>query len=1100
MAYPLNHAAMFVPTIRGNCARLGDAAAFHFLPQGEVDGSVETLGFGALDARARALAARLVEDGARGQRALLLFAPGLDFIAAFLGCLYAGVVAVPAYPPDPQQYERTLPRVRAIARGSGASIVLTTSDIAGFAEAMADVAPELTTARWISVDALSPELAERFAPLAHADGDVAFLQYTSGSTATPRGVKVTHGNLLHNSQSIRRVGAVSERSVAVNWLPSYHDMGLIGAILQPLFSGFSAVLLPPYAFLRRPARWLEAITRYRGTASAFPNFALDLCVRKVTDEELARLDLSTWSAAWNGAEPVRAASLDRFAERFARCGFRREAFVPVYGLAESTLIVSGARREGEIVTRAVSKRGLTQHAVRAVSPDDDDVATLVGCGRPVDGTEVIAVEPAGCRRAAPGEVGELWVRGPSVAAGYWEDDARSRATFEARLADTGEGPFLRTGDLGFVDDGQVFVTGRSKDLIVVRGANYYPQDLELAVERAHPAVRPGSVAALSLEGPRGEGLAVVVEVREGGAEDLDALVLRVREAVFHAASLAVDAVALVPPGSIPKTSSGKIQRHACREALANASLPTIRLDAAAPPPASPPAAPNDPTREGVLDALARVTGHPREAFATETRLITLGMDSLRVTELSVELERRFGPVRDNLFGDALMTFGDLLREFQGRAPRVEGALPDDAPAAAPSRQERISDFDEVREVRAALERFTQLGVGNPYGRDLQGLARESAAAGRELVNFATFDYLGLSGDPRVVGAAARALAAHGTSASASRVAWGDREAHRALELDLASFLGCEGALVSASGHATNVAAISTLVGPDDLVLHDSLAHDSLVTGARLSGARRITFPHNDLDALEVALRGARSSARRALIVVEGAYSMDGDLAPLRELVAIKRRHGALLYVDEAHSIGTVGATGRGLGELAGVARDDVDVWMGTLSKALASCGGYVAGSRALIELLRYRCGGFVFATAIAPAAAAAAGEALRVLRAEPERVIALQRNASRFVALCRARGVDTGRSAGTPIVPAIVGDSARCLRVSESLRRRGINAPPIFHPAVEERLARLRFFVSARHTEAQLEAAANALAEELSVAARAPRSAAPSLAAAGGEL
>jgi 8-amino-7-oxononanoate synthase len=464
----------------------------------------------------------------------------------------------------------------------------------------------------------------------------------------------------------------------------------------------------------------------------------------------------------------------------------------------------------------------------------------------------------------------------------------------------------------------------------------------------------------------------------------------------------------------------------------------------------------------------------------------VGMDSLQLTELTVALEERLGPLGEGIFGDAQMTFSDLVRVLGERAkplPSVSApAEPAHAahPPATRRREERIEEFAEVGEIRTMLLLLRALGVENPYWNSLGGPAQDTAVvSGASMLNFATYNYLGLCGDQRVSAKATQAIADYGTSASASRVASGDRPVHRALEAAIASFLGCEAALVFASGHATNVAALAALVQRGDLLLHDSLAHDSILAGARLSGARVVAFPHGDLDALDRILGELRGTARRALIAVEGAYSMDGDLAPIRDLVALKRRHDAMLYVDEAHSLGCVGATGRGVAEHAGVAPGDVDVWMGTLSKALASCGGYVAGSAALVDLLKYRAGGFVYAAAISPANAAAALEALRILAAEPERVGTLQRRAAQFRELCRARGVDTGTSAGTAIVPAIVGGSVRCIQVAEALRRRGVHAPPIFYPAVEEGRARLRFFVSALHSEAQLEAAADALAAAL---------------------
>lgn len=1085
-------ASSIVPMIYRNAEILGDTLALQFLRDGEVDGSIDSLSFASLIAGVRAVASALQRDGLRGERALLIYPPGLEFITAFLGCLSAGVIAVPAYPPDPARLERTLPRLRAIARDCQARALLTCSSIAAAAEGLLPLLPELAEVRSIVTDEIPASEADGSLALDFQASDIAFLQYTSGSTTEPKGVKVTHGNLLANSQAIARLGSHTPKSVGVSWLPCYHDMGLIGGILQPLYVGFLGNLLSPIAFLKKPERWLRAISRFGGTSSPFPNFALDLCVRKVPEETLAQIDLSSWQVAWNGAEPVRSGSLERFSLRFARCGFRREAFLPVYGLAEATLIVTGERDVPQLAIRTFDRAALGRQQVRAVDPDATDAATLVGCGRPISGHEVAIVHPETRRRAASDEVGELWVRGPSVAAGYWGRSDESPQAFAAFLSDTGTGPFLRTGDLGFLVEGQLFVAGRRKDIIVIRGANYYPQDIEEAVEHAHESIRAGSVAAVALDNGSEEGLGLLLEVREDLTEEAQKqIVLRIRETVATVFGLMPHRIVLVPVGALLKTSSGKIQRSACRDALVSGTLPTVLCDARDDRPSTPHASSDpsakDPILERTLAILCRVTGFPREALRSDTRLVgVIGLDSLRIAELVAELEKEFGPLGVGIFSDAQMTLADLLRVISARVPATAARPTSGNDETAPvrhsehSRQERIEDFEEVKEIRTLLLLFQALRVENPYWNNLAGVARDTVEVeGASLTNFATYNYLGLSGDERVSAAAIEAIKLYGTSASASRVASGDRPVHRALESAIASFLGCEQSLVFASGHATNVTAISTLCERPDLILHDSLAHNSIVLGAQLSGARRVVFPHNDLDALERLLRELRGAARRALIAVEGVYSMDGDLAPLRDLITLKKRYGALLYVDEAHSLGCIGATGRGIGEQAGVARGDVDIWMGTLSKALASCGGYIAGSRALIDFLKYRGGGFVYAAAISPQNAAAALEALRILATEPFRVTALQERAALFLELCRARGVDTGASGGTAIVPAIVGTSVRCVQVADSLRRRGIHVPPVFYPAVEEGRARLRFFLSAMHSEAQLRQAADSLAEAL---------------------
>jgi len=373
-----------------------------------------------------------------------------------------------------------------------------------------------------------------------------------------------------------------------------------------------------------------------------------------------------------------------------------------------------------------------------------------------------------------------------------------------------------------------------------------------------------------------------------------------------------------------------------------------------------------------------------------------------------------------------------------------------------------------------------MGMANPYFNLHEGITADtSVIAGREMLNFSSYNYLGMSGDPAVSQAVKDAVDRYGTSVSASRVASGEKPLHRELEGAIARFLGTEDAIVMVGGHATNVGVIGHLFGPGDLILHDSLAHDSIMGGARLSGARRRPFPHSDPGALDALLKQVRRDFKKVLIAVEGTYSMDGDIPPLDELVRIKKKHRAMMLVDEAHSFGVVGATGRGVGEHFGVDRRDVELWMGTLSKTLASCGGYIAGSRATVEYLKYTTPAFVYSVGISPPNAASALAALRQLEARPETVATLQQRARFFLDLCRRRGIDTGMSEGTAVIPCIVGNSWDCLQLAQALGARGINVQPILYPAVEEQLARLRFFMTARHTEAQLTHTADVLAEEL---------------------
>jgi acyl-CoA synthetase (AMP-forming)/AMP-acid ligase II len=539
---------------------------------------------GELDRQARAVAARLQSARAAGARVLLLYPPGKDYIAAFYGCLYADVIAVPAYPPDPTRLDRTLPRLRAIVADAQATIVLTTRALLGLVGQLAEHAPDLARLEWLSSD--DAEDADAYRDFSgHADA-VAFLQYTSGSTGTPKGVKLSHQNLLANSAVIQRAHVYSRDSRMVTWLPPYHDMGLIGSILQPVYTGFSCVHMSPTQFLFKPIRWLEAITATRATTSGAPNFAFDLCAAKVRPEQKATLDLSSWDLAYCGAEPVRADTLDRFAQAFASCGFRRRAFYPCYGLAEGTLIVTGVTKGEGYDVRAGEHGG----------------QPVVGMGRLVTGGELVVVDAARRAPLPDGKIGEIWVRSDSVALGYWNRPEETEQIFTAHLED-GRGPFLRTGDLGFLIAGELYVTGRKKELILVRGQKHFPSDIEATIEStqwssAHH--RAGGCAAFSIEVNGDERLYLVIEIerrqnerrrgqaasheRRRGADrrarpfsyrgesadaDLDPelIVRAVRNAVTAIHGVEPYGIFLVRPGSIPKTSSGKKQRVLCREQL-----------------------------------------------------------------------------------------------------------------------------------------------------------------------------------------------------------------------------------------------------------------------------------------------------------------------------------------------------------------------------------------------------------------------------------------------------------------------------------------------------------------------------------------------------
>ena len=535
---------------------------FRFLVNGEEEAI--TITSRELHDRACAIAAVLQENGAQGERALLLHAPGLDYIAAFFGCLYAGVIAVPAYPPDPMRLSRSLPRLQAIVHDAELSFALTTDSTLALAGALFDQAPDLKALRWVATDNIEEGMVSRWRPLGVSREAVAFLQYTSGSTSTPKGVELTHANLLHNLELMRQVCRVTPASVLVSWVPPYHDMGLIGFMMEPLYAGSRTILMSPISFLERPIRWLQAISRYRGTTCGGPNFAYDLCVRRLEPHLLETLDLSSLEMVGCAGEPIRAETVERFVDTFAPCGLRRDAFQPFYGLAEASLFVTGARDSGNLKVKEVCRSGLDRDRVLEASSDGRSAVTLVGCGRVMPGDRIVIADPSTLMSCPAGQVGEIWVSSPSVARGYWNRPDETERTFHAFLADSGEGPFLRTGDLGFLDGEELFVTGRLKDLIIIRGANHYAEDIELTVQACNGALRRGCGAAFSIDVDDQERLVLVQEVDTRRTADWDTVIDDIRQALSAHHQLAVDSVVLVKPGSVPKTSSGKIQRHASR--------------------------------------------------------------------------------------------------------------------------------------------------------------------------------------------------------------------------------------------------------------------------------------------------------------------------------------------------------------------------------------------------------------------------------------------------------------------------------------------------------------------------------------------------------
>jgi 8-amino-7-oxononanoate synthase len=709
------------------------------------------------------------------------------------------------------------------------------------------------------------------------------------------------------------------------------------------------------------------------------------------------------------------------------------------------------------------------------------------------------------------------VDSPSVGLGYWEKPEISAEVFHATTKE-GEGPYLRTGDLGFLSDGQLYVAGRVKDLIIVRGVNRYPQDIEQTVEECHESIQSSAAAAFADDsGPR-ERLIITVEVQRSLEDDWNPVIQSIRRSVTASHEIPPDAVVLVRHGSLPKTSSGKIQRHACLKGFREGTLRVVHqwlsweeglFDG---PPMIAAATVSDikdgftaggihpkKTRDpdpGVVELVKRavksVAQERAKLLDLDTNVIVdLGLDSLERLQIAhflensvggrfpeetlqeIETIREISEAIESLFGKDRIREGLASTENEEQAERV--IAPEDY---------QFDLLPEYRRLKQTMQQMEMTGLPNPYFSVHQGLTRDTTLVdGQQRISFASYNYLGMSGDPSVTEAVIEATRKYGTSVSASRLVSGEKDIHRDLEREIADWVGVEDSIVMVGGHSTNESVIGHVVGQQDLILHDSLSHNSIVQGAILSGSRRRPFPHNNYEALDAALQEQRKRHRRVLVIVEGVYSMDGDYPDLPKFVEVCKKHQCWLMVDEAHSIGTMGRTGRGIAEHFGVNPKDVDIWMGTLSKSFGSCGGYIAGRRALIEYLKYTTPGFVFSVGLSPPNTAAALAAIRTLKTDPQRVTRLKEASRLFLTEAKKRGLNTGNSHETPVVPVITGNSLHALQLSRRMIDAGVNVQPILYPAVEESAARLRFFINSTHSNQQILYTVDKCAEFLKVIA-----------------
>lgn len=685
-------------------SELAEKTAFAFLANGEDVESQVT--YSQLLTDVRRVANALVRQGAMpGDRVLLLFPSGIDFVTAFFGCLYAGTVAVPAYPPT-----RAVGVLEGIAAGCSPRFVLGNDSITDrvfkkFPDSSLLQLPWTKTSEWTGGEILGSD------PLRHA---CALLQYTSGSTGAPKGVILNHDNLMANQAAIQHAFSASSRDVLVGWLPPYHDMGLIGNLIQTVYLGATLYFMAPMTMIEDPFRWLKAVSRFKATASGGPNFAYNLCVDRITPAQIEQLDLRAWELAFCGAEPVHAAMIERFAEKFDPCGFSRSAFTPCYGLAEGTLMVTTTRRQDMPVTRHVSAEALTEHRILGRSRKDPDAKSFVSCGSVPPDHDVAIVDPTTGKRCTGNQVGEIWVRGPSVSPGYFEDPVSTEATFGGEL--DGAGPYLRTGDLGAFNDGHLFITGRQKDVIVLRGRNYYPNDIEAVASTCHPKLVPDGAVAFELATSEGAQLAMVLEVSRQGVKDLptEELVTAVRKAVSQEFQIDVHSLAFIGPRQLPRTSSGKVRRRDTRKMYLSGELSPLAISNAD----RQAAAPNDEElsqlQEDVRKELAAVVNMHPTTVRLQTPLVELGVDSIHALEVIHRVKKRYGlALTAEDFFDGL-SLGSLCTRITSHAPELRHSYV--APSGSTAAVDAMPKLPRQTPIRLPINGNNGLEVNTPRRR------------------------------------------------------------------------------------------------------------------------------------------------------------------------------------------------------------------------------------------------------------------------------------------------------------------------------------------------------------------------------------------------
>ena len=1080
--------------------------AFHFYDDADKKASIS---FGALDAEAKKIAHALTAMTDFQDRILLIFPPGLELIKHVLGCIYAGRVAVLTYPPADKQ---AIIKFKHISDDAKPKIILTTAEIAKKLKQLArlnKVNKYLPLAKLFSFkksfykELLSLKLADcaivAVEQLKSSDfytaaesiqpQHLAIIQYTSGTTKEPKGVMVTHANLLNNLSLIKQCYQLTHNDVVTLWLPPYHDMGLIGGIFTTLFNGISTQLVSPLLFLKNPLFWLQLLSKYKSTITCMPNFGYEYCVRKVPDGAIKNLNFSYLRCALSGSEPIQKSVLDAFYEKFKQAGFSSKVFCPCYGLAEATLLVAGKPYEEDYkIAIYKDKKVLSTYFAEQVMQAKPIFAKgsdiFISVGRLFQ--EVSIINSENHTMGQEGEIGEIWVTASSsMAIGYWQKPEITGKTFQNTIADSPQ-KYLNTGDLGFIYQGELYICGRSKDLIIIRGKNYYPQDIEYTINHCHKLIRVGCVAVYpeTLQGI--EHVCVAVELKEMVSEkELEEIAQAIRYAVSLNNELHVSQVHLLAPRSIPKTTSGKLKRSAMSNLIATKQVPSYYqwCENATVTHAKSSHKVTTSTASDGIEIIENILRHllslPADfSFNRQQNFNELGMDSLLIVELYHAINEHYPnkniSIESFIECKSLGQVIELLNNSKQQANSEFSELEENLPKALDIFQKCTSDEGFfVSERKSNDHYYAEPILEGPCDRIMR-------FKGQQVLVWSLNDYLGLAGDERIKQTCIETIKKYSVAyPMGSRLLTGHTFEHEALEEQLAGFEEKEAALLCNFGYQGMIGIVNSLVGPADTVIIDNLSHSCIVDAAKVAVSKKQNlriFKHNDMNHLNDILRQLRKqNSAGILIIVDGIYGMTGDTVPLNELVAIKEKYGARLLLDDAHGFGVMGETGRGTGEFY-QRQAGIDLYFSTFAKTMAGIGGFVAGERSVIDYLKWNSKTTIFSKNLPLIYVKATEHALRIIQEEPQRLKHLKFIVQRLQRGLVELGYDIGKTQSiiTPVyLNNIELDKAKY--IMKLLREQyHIFVSAVTYPVIEPGKLLIRMIPTYKHTVEDVDNTLNA--------------------------